>query len=227
MAKPTLPLKKKPAKTAVKKAQAKRRRVALTSPDNAPADDVRLPTGVGDDFIPGSVLIKYATFVQHYLETGDAPEAAAKAGYVGANAQAQKALGARLLENPYVKQMVAAQYAAILAKTGATVERVWQEITHTAFFDPAEAYDEHGEPLPMDQIPEHVRRAITGYKTTRKTFGEDGEVEERELKFGGKDAALDKLMKLHRMVDNDKLVVLDGEQFIKAMEKGRERAGQR
>ena len=69
-----------------------------------------------------------------------------------------------------------------------------------------------------------MRRAITGYKEVEKTFGEDGSSLEREIKFGGKDAAIDKLMKLMRMVDADKLVIIDGQDFLTAMEEGRERA---
>lgn len=199
-----------------------RRKPPASTPAAAPADDVLLPSGVGDDFIPGTMLVKYAAFVAAYLETGDAVEAVKTAGFPFANTQAQKAIASQLLRNPYVRQRIAEQYQAILAKTGATVERVWQEIARTAFADPGAAYGEDGEPLPMHAIPEETRRAITGYKVVEKTFGDDTSVE-KQVTFGGKDAALDKLMKLHRMVDTDKLVVLNGDDFLKAMEAGRER----
>ena len=210
------------AKPAAKKS-AKRTTVKPKPHDDEP----KLPTGIGDDLIPVSMLVRYTTFVTHYLETLDCAAAAKEAGWVGKNAAAQKALGGNLLRNPYIRTMIEQQYRAIIAKTGATVERVWQEIAGIAFFDPAEAFDANGDPLPIPQIPEHVRRVIAGRKKVVKTFGEDGESVEEELKFASKDAALDKLMRLHRMTDNDKFVMVTGEEFVRAMEEGRERASNR
>ena len=96
-----------------------------------------------------------------------------------------------------------------------------------AFLDPAEAFDESGNPKAIPEIPEHVRRCITGRKKVVKQFGEDGSSEEEELKFAGKQAALDMLVRLHRMTDNDKYVLVGGEEFLQAMEEGRARASNR
>lgn len=209
------------AKKATKKAAAKK--AAAASVD----DEIKLPTGIGDDLIPVALLVRYNTFVTQYLETLDAPAAAKAAGWEGASRAQQNGYASALLRNPYVATMIDRQYRAIIAKTGATTERVWQEISHIAFLDPAEAYNDDGTPKPMEQIPEHVRRAITGRKRKVMTFGEDGEAVEEEIKFAGKDAALAKLMALHRMTDNDKYVVVNGEEFIQAMEEGRRRAADR
>jgi hypothetical protein len=191
-------------------------------------NEPHLPTGIGDDLIPVSLLLRYNTFVEEYLQTLDCAEAARAAGWdAGKNHPRQRSWGGALLRNPYVRTMIDQQYRAIMAKTKATVERVWEEISLVAFLDPAEAFDANGDPLPIPQIPEHVRRAITGRKKVVKTFGEDGESVEEELKFGNKDAALDKLMKLHRMTDNDKYVIVNGEEFVAAMEEGRQRAASR
>lgn len=207
--------KKKPAKKA-----APRRK-----PEAEP--ELLLPTGIGDDRIPLELLLRYNTFVEHYMQSFDCVAAGKEAGFVGKNAQAQKTIGGHLLRNPYVRTRIERQYQSIIAKTGATVERIWEEITHIAFFDPAEAFGPNGDPLPIPDIPEHVRRVIAGRKKVVKTFGEDGESVEEELKFASKDAALDKLMKLHRMTDNDKYVVVGGEEFLQAMQEGRERAASR
>ena len=107
------------------------------------------------------------------------------------------------------------------------MERVWEELTHIAFLDPAEAFDESGNPKAIPEIPEHVRRCITGRKKVVKQFGEDGSSEEEELKFAGKQAALDMLVRLHRMTDNDKYVLVGGEEFLQALEEGRARASNR
>lgn len=207
----------KPAKKSARKA---------VKPKPVP-EEPKLPTGIGDDRIPVSMLMRYNTFVAHYLETLDCAAAAKEAGWIGKNAAAQRAIGGNLLRNPYIATAIDRQYRAIIAKTGATTERIWEEISYIAFLDPSEAYNASGDPLPIPDIPEHVRRAITGRKKVVKTFGEDGESVEEELKFAGKDAALAKLMQLHRMTDNDKFVVVNGEEFLQAMEEGRERASNR
>lgn len=212
----------KPPKAAKKPAKK-----AKTVKPAAHDDEPKLPSGVGDDLIPVSILVRYNTFVSHYLETLDCAAAAKEAGWVGKNTAAQKSLGGALLRNVYVRTMIDQQYKAIIAKTKATTERVWEEIAGIAFLDPAEAFDADGNPKPIPDIPEHVRRAIAGRKKVVKTFGEDGESVEEELKFASKDAALAKLMQLHRMTDNDKYVVVDGEEFVRAMEEGRERAANR
>lgn len=213
---------KKPAKKATKKA-AKTAKVS-TRPPAPPEDDLQLPTGEGADLIPVSLLVRYNLFVTHYLDTLDCAAAAKVAGWEGKNHAAQKAMGGQLLRNPYIRTAIERQYRAIIAKTGATVERIWEEISYQAFLDPAVFYDERGDVRPMSEIPEAARRAITGMKVKEGTIGEDGSFVERELKFASKDAGLDKLMRLHRMVDNDKMVLVGGEEFVQAMEEGRQRA---
>ena len=171
--------------------------------------------------------MRYNTFVEAYLQTLDCAAAAKTAGWVGKNEASQKAIGGQLLRNPYIRTRIERQYQSIIVKTGATVERVWEELTHIAFLDPAEAFDESGNPKAIPEIPEHVRRCITGRKKVVKQFGEDGSSEEEELKFAGKQAALDMLVRLHRMTDNDKYVLVGGEEFLQAMEEGRARASNR
>ena len=215
---------------AVKKAAAKSKPKPRAKPAAKAAprnDELLLPTGINGDLIPLDLLLRYNTFVEQYLLSLNCAEAARAGGWVGKNDAAQRALGARLLENPYVRTRIEQQYRAIIAKTGATVERVWEELSYIAFLDPAEAFDAAGNPLPVGDIPEHIRRCITGRKKVVKQFGKDGSSEEEELKFSGKQPALDMMVRLHRMADNDKYVLVNGEEFLAAMEEGRARAAGR
>lgn len=213
-----------PSKTKPSKKKPKPKVSVRPTPDPA---EPRLPTGLGGDMIPGSILIRYNQFVEHYLEHFDCAEAAKVAGWVGKNEAAQKSLGGSLLRVPYVATRIEQQYRAILAKTGATVERIWEEISYAAFLDPSVFYDENGDVKPMSEIPEAARRAITGMKVKEGSIGEDGHFTERELKFAGKDAALSKMMQLHRMTDNDKYVLVGGEEFLAKLQEGRDRAAGR
>lgn len=202
---------------------AKRKPVA--SVKAAPPDDPVIEGPLGD-FIPVTMLVKYSDFVRLYLETGDSIGSAKKAMLMPDDIapQSARATVRGILHNPHVVEMLTTQYKAILAKTGATVERVWEEIAYAAFLDPAVFYDGEGNVKPMTEIPEAARRAITGMKVKTGTIGEDGEFTERELKHGGKDAALEKLMRLHRMVDQDKLVVVDGDEWMRKINEGQKRA---
>lgn len=191
----------------------------------APPDDPKIEGPLGD-FVPVTMLVRYADFVRDYLDTGDSIGSAIKAKLIPetANAQSARATVRGILHNPVVVKMLQDQYRSIVAKTGATVERVWEEITHIAFLDPAVFYDEKGEVRPIGDMPESARRALTGMKVKTGTIGEDGEFVERELKYAGKHSAIEQLIRLHRMVDQDKLVVVDGDEWMRRVREGRDRA---
>lgn len=187
---------------------------------------ITLADGSTGPLVPINKLTQCNAFAAAYLETLDAEEAAKAAGFTGNRAKLQGHASA-MLRDPVVRTTIERQYRSIMAKTAATVERVWEEISYTAFLDPACLFSADGEPLPMCDIPEHARRALLGYEVKEGTIGEDGAFIERKLKFGGKDKAIDKLMRLHRMTDNDKMVLVNGDEFLSAMEEGRRRAAER
>lgn len=189
--------------------------------------EFEVPGGtVSGPIVPLDKMIQYQKFVGEYLQTLDGAEAAKAAGLGTTRAQ-QQGHASALLRNPVVRTMIERQYRAIMVKTSASVERVWEEIAYAAFLDPGVLYNEDGEALPMAEIPEYARRALTEYKVKEGTIGEDGAFIERTLKFGSKDRAIEKLMRLHRMVDNDKMVLVNGDEFLAAMEEGRQRAASR
>ena len=190
-------------------------------------DAVNLPTGIGEDFVPGAMLVRYHLFVNKYLETGSPVDAAKEAGWTSPSKQGMAAIVRTLTSNPFIVKLLQDGYRSIIAKTGATVDRVWEEITYAAFLDPGVFYRADGSVKAMNEIPEEARRAITGMKIKEGTIGEDGEFIERELKYQSKDAALEKLMRLHRMVDQDKLVIIDGAELLERMEAARERVANR
>lgn len=209
-----------------KKSAGRKRKLGIPRDEKGP-ELPPLPTGEGGDLIPLSMLLRYNTFVEVYMQDLDGPAAAAAAGWdCKGNKKAQAAHARWLLANPYIRTRIEQQYRAIMAKTDATVERVWEEISYIAFLDPADVFNDDGTPRALEDMPERARRAITGRKR-KVTTGEEFETVEEEVKFAGKDAALEKLMRLHRMTDNDKMVLVNGEEFLRAMEEGRERAAGR
>lgn len=220
--------KKTPSQPARKPAKKTPKRKPPSTTVDAGDESFTIESPLGD-FVPLDMMVKYQRFAEHYITTGDGVGAvvAAELGEES-KVQSNRQKLRWLLNNAYVRKVLTDHYRAVIAKTRATVERVWEEISYQAFLDPAVFYDENGDVLPMNEIPESARRALTGMKVKTGTIGEDGEFTERELKYANKDAALEKMMRLHRMVDNDKTFVIDGAEWMKAIEEGRQRAaGQR
>lgn len=171
--------------------------------------------------VPTPILLRFQVFVGHYLCCLNAAEAARRTGFYKHPARS----GADLLRHPEVQKLLYEQQRSLLAKIGVTAERIWAEYARIAFLDPAEAFEENGEFKPIPDIPEEIRRAITSYKVKRMSFGEDGESVERELKFAGKQAALDKLAQLAGLTKSDELNKQDlAEAIMRGLMDARQRA---
>lgn len=188
------------------------------SPEDIMADEWR----PGDqDWIPTPVLVRMQAFAGHYLTCMNGAEAARRAGYAEKHAAKQAAM---LLCHPKVCGFIREQHASLLAKISTTQERVWAEITRIAFLDPGQLFGDDGELKKMQDIPEDVRRAISGYKITTKVFGDDGESVEKEIKFSNKDAALEKLLRLTGMFKEEKTTADDvADAMIAALTRARQR----
>lgn len=92
-------------------------------------------------------------------------EAARQAGY----AKSTLNMAYRVDRHPEVQARIQELHGRIedgivsaAAAPAATVTRVLEEYGHIAFLDLAEAFDEHGNLLPIREMPEGVRRAIAG-----------------------------------------------------------------
>jgi len=87
----------------------------------------------------------------------------------------------------------------IVEKQTATITRVLEEFGRIAFLDIGEAFDEQGNLLPIRQMPEGVRRAISGieYEDIFSGRGEDRECTGRvaKIKLTDKKGALDSIAK--------------------------------
>ena len=79
------------------------------------------------------------------------------------------------------------------------VTRIVEEFCCIAFCDPGEIVDDAGNLLPLQQMPPHVRAAISSVKV-RTEVDKDGNVSRiSEVRFWNKNAALDSLAKYRRM----------------------------
>ncbi len=138
-------------------------------------------------------------FCQLYTVHWEATRSAREAGYSAKTAQQ---LGYQLLQLPSVQARIAEITEHALKELGVTRERVLAEYARLAFLDPARAYDEIGQFLPIKEMPEDVRRAISKVEIFEVfSAGGDGEGGKqlagftKKVEFASKKGALDSLGK--------------------------------
>lgn len=136
---------------------------------------------------------KQQRFVQEYLIGLNATQAAIRAGYSERTAQEQSS---RLLSNVMVQSAIAAQQKGREERANATADEVLREINRMAMVDPAD-YADVKSPADIKGLPEHVRRAIVGWKWDRNG---------RFVMEFAKQSAMDMLARHHSLF-NDKLRV--------------------
>lgn len=105
---------------------------------------------------------KQVLFVQEYLVDLNATQAAMRAGYSEKTAYS---MGQENLKKPEIAAAIAAAQSERSKRTEVTADRVLQEYAALAFYDPADiAAAAIDEPADIAKLPEHVRRAIVGWK---------------------------------------------------------------
>lgn len=140
--------------------------------------------------IGATLTEKQRRFAHLYAARPNATTAYLEAfGNASRNAAAVEA--ARLLRKPEVAELVATLVQARMAKLDATAERTIKELAYCALFDPAGLYDAKGKLLPIQEMPEEVRRVITGieYKNGKPV----------KVRFVPKDRALELMGRYHKL----------------------------
>lgn len=124
-------------------------------------------------------------FAEAYVLKPNAAEAARAAGYDPDFADRQ---GHRLLRNAEVQAFISAHQQVATKATQVNLQELLAEFLCIARADLAEAFDKTtGKPLPIHDIPVHLRRAIAGVEV------EAGQIV--KLKLWPKNSALDSLMR--------------------------------
>lgn len=86
----------------------------------------------------------------------------------------------------------------LMERQEVTLERITQEFAKLAFLDPADLYDDHGNPLPISSMGAAARAAITGVKVSviKGKSKDDDDIEVREIQIASKKGALDSLTRM-------------------------------
>lgn len=142
-----------------------------------------------------------AIFIEAYIANGrNATQAAITAGY---SAKSARRTGTRLTADAHIASEIQRRTSDALTvakiETGISVERTLREVARLSYVDLGKCFDEHGNALEINEIPDDVRAAIAGFEMVEQ-FAGSGESRQhvgyiKKFKFHDKNAALDKLMK--------------------------------
>lgn len=151
-----------------------------------------------------SITNQQALFVEHYVQSLNATQAAIKAGYSEKSAHV---LGYQLLQNPLVSAAISQASEKRSQNIGLTTERLLQEAMRLAFFDIRKLVDAEGNPIPIQQLDDDTAAAIQGLElATEKSRDDDGVVTTvRKYKIADKNSAIERLFKHKGLfkADND------------------------
>lgn len=146
------------------------------------------------------VIPKHVKFVEELLVDSNQTQAAIRAGY---SPRCARSTASAILTNPNTSRYLAERRAELAEKFEITEDRIMREYTRLAFLDIGELYDESGDILPIKDMPEDSRRALTEVTSETRTLGRGDDAEPvvvTKIKAADKRAALDSLSKILGMV---------------------------
>lgn len=135
-------------------------------------------------------------FCINYLKDYNATQAAIQAKY---SAKTAGQAATRLLKNVQIQQALAELKNEISQKVELTVERILLELMRIAFADLTQVFDEAGNIKPWEEIPEDVRRCITGIDVQELYADKQPIGTIKRVKFASKEKALELLGKYKDM----------------------------
>lgn len=144
---------------------------------------------------------KQERFVQEYLIDLNATAAYKRAGYV-AKGNAAEVNASRLLRNAQVQSEIARRSKKTADKYELTQDLIIRSIVQELAFDPAKLYDGQGQLLPIAELPEDVRMALTSIE-----FEQHGSPEApvfvRKVKWAQRQGAREHAMKHLGLFEKD------------------------
>lgn len=144
----------------------------------------------------GKLSPKQECFCQEYLKDLNATQAAIRAGYSEHTAQEQSS---RLLSKAIIKERIDALMQKREKRTEITADKILYELYRLATADVTQAFDEMGQLKPLKEIPEDLRRSISGLEVN-EIFSGQGEDKvatglAKKVRFWDKPKALELLGK--------------------------------
>ena len=165
---------------------------------------------------PRPLNLRQSRFLAEYLQSRNATKAAIRAGYSPKTAYSQ---GHDLLKKPEIAAAVSTSIAKVLGDSEVTVERAVREAACIAFLNPQDFYDEDGNLLAINKMPESAARALAGLEVEEAFERDERGVMVpsgallKKIKFAPKLPALDLLARHLGMLQQPKAPAIVGPNF--------------
>lgn len=147
---------------------------------------------------------KQEAFCQEYIIDFNATQAAIRAGY---SKKTAGSIGFENLKKPEIQKRLAGLIKKRSERAEITADRVLAECMRVALADVGEAFDENGNIKAIHDIPEDVRRAISGFEVIEEFQGEGKDKEFvgylKKVKFWSKDKNIEVLFRHIGMFEKD------------------------
>lgn len=170
-------------------------------PNRSPKHDTVIIVTKGIKPQKANLTARQRAFVEHYLVSRNATDAARKAGY--AHGKCTRVQASRLLINTIIRQEIDKRQTKQADKLEVTAERIQAEIAKMAFMDMRHYLDANGLPLSdFSGLPPEHTAAIRSITVEEFKDGRSDKREVRRLKFtlGDKEKALEMLAKRFGML---------------------------
>lgn len=138
-----------------------------------------------------SLTLKQERFCHEYVKDLNATDAAKRAGY---SKKSATAAGYNMLRLPEVQKKVSKLNNAKIDKARIDADFVLKELYRIASSDVGQIFNDDGSMKPINEIPEDVRRAISGIDMIEYFEGKGKEMQQvgfiKKIKLWSKDKAL-------------------------------------
>lgn len=136
-------------------------------------------------------------FVDEYLKSPVASQAAVRAGY---SARTAEWIGPQLLKKPHIAAAIGSGQQAIAERAAVEAEEVVRQLAMIAFADVRRLFDRDGNLLPIEEIDPATAMAIASYDVS---VDPATGVRRARVRFWDKNSALEKLMKHLGLFERD------------------------
>lgn len=131
-------------------------------------------------------------FVAAYIRDPNGTQAAIAAGYSERSAHVQ---AARLIKKAKVRKAIDDATAKAAEDAGLTRRSVLRQLQRMVEADLARCFDRDGRLLPIHEMPEDIRAAISAVEVDEITVGDQVVGQTRKVKLWDKNSAIEKAMK--------------------------------
>lgn len=145
------------------------------------------------------MIARWKRFAEEYVKDFNGAKAARRAGYTSKSA---RKIAWKILQNEEVQEYVQSLAQRVAVKNEVEVNDLVGELKRMAFVDIGKIFDKNDQLLPIHEIDEDTRRAISEFYT-KEMDGRYGKSVDKRAKMHSKLEAIEKLMRFAGAYEED------------------------